>query len=96
MPWSCNHHRNYSEIESYNVVSGKREVITSIFDGPSVSAESVVEFIALAVNEFGPSRDLVRQMAAALELCMECDLTWEAEYEADVLLRRAYQIIGKE
>jgi hypothetical protein len=34
-------------------------------------------------------RSAIRELVAALELCLECDgLSWEAEREADILIAR--------
>jgi hypothetical protein len=53
-------------------------------------AEAVAEFIACALNNYNEARELIRHMAAALEKCMACKgISWEAEHDADILVRRA-------
>ena len=91
MPWSCNHYPTYSEIEAYLPSTGEHEIIADIHDSKGVDAEVLAGLIARAINSFEKNHDMVEQMTAALELCLECDecLTWEAEHEAQALLNRA-------
>jgi hypothetical protein len=90
-PWSCNHYPSYSEIETYLPITGEWEIIADIHDTKGVDAEVVAGLIARAVNGYEKAHDMIEQMAAALELCLACDdcLTWEAESEALIMLRRA-------
>lgn len=94
MPWSCNHYPSYSEIEAYLPLTGNWEIILDIHDTRGVDAEIVAGLIARAVNSYVKTQDLIVQMRAALELCLECSdcLSWEAEHEAQSVLNRARQI----
>jgi hypothetical protein len=91
MPWSCNHYATYSEIAAYVPITGEFEIVTDIHDTKGVDAEVVAGLIARAVNSYEKLRELISQMASALELCLSCSdcLTWEAEQGAEVVLKRA-------
>jgi hypothetical protein len=91
MPWSCNHYVTYSEIEAYVPITGEFEIIADIHDTKGVDAEVVAGLIARAVNSYEKLRELIEQMASALELCLGCSegLTWAAEQGAEVVLKRA-------
>jgi hypothetical protein len=93
MPWSCNHHPTFSEIEAYIPITGNWEIIADIHDTKGVDAEIVAGLITRAVNSYEKNHDLIGQMSSALELCLTCEdcLTWEAEHEARVLLARIKQ-----
>lgn len=90
MPWSCNHYPTYSEIEAYLPSTGGHEIIADIHDTKGVDAEVVAGLMARAVNSYEKNHDMIEQMTAALELCLECDdcLSWEAEHEAQALVKR--------
>jgi hypothetical protein len=54
------------------------------------SAEETANFIAHVVNDYDRLMDLLDEMIGALETCLACEgLDWSAEYEADIVLRRA-------
>ena len=91
MPWSCNHYATYSEIEAYVPITGQFEIIADVHDTKGVDAEGVAGLMARAVNRYKEHRDLIDQMAKAIELCLSCEecLTWEAEQGAEVVLKRA-------
>lgn len=90
MPWSCNHYPTFSEIEAYLPITGNFEIIADVHDTNGVDAEIVASLITHAVNSYDSNREMIEQMASALELCLECGdcLTWEAEHEADAVLKR--------
>jgi hypothetical protein len=94
MPWSCNHHPTFSEIEAYLPITGSWEIIADIHDTRGVDAEILANLITRAVNGYEKARDMIAQMIVAIELCLACSecLTWEAEHEAQVVLRRAREI----
>jgi hypothetical protein len=94
LPWSCNHHPAWSEIVAYVPITGEWEIIADIHDAKGVDAEVVAGLIARAVNSYPKHHDMIVQMTAALELCLECGkgLTWEAEHEAQILVRRAREM----
>jgi hypothetical protein len=94
MQWSCNHYPDYSEIEAYIPITGDWEIVADIHDTKGVDAEILAGLITRAVNSFEKNHDMITQMMAALELCLECDdcLTWEAEHEAQAILNRAKQM----
>ena len=94
MPWSCNHHPTFSEIEAYVPITGNWEIIADIHDTKGVDAEIVAGLITRAVNRYEKHRELIGQMMSALELCLECGdcLSWEAEHEAQTVLNRAKQM----
>src|SRR5271165_1301202 len=71
-PWSCNHHSAYSEIVAYIPIIGDFAIIGDIPDAKGVDAEVVAGFITRAVNGYEKNRDMISQMAAALELCLGC------------------------
>jgi len=93
MPWSCNHHPTFSEIEAYLPITGEFEIIADIHNTKGVDAEVVAGLITRAVNSYEKLRDLIDQMAGALELCLECadGLNWEAEHEAQAVLNMRTQ-----
>lgn len=90
LPWSCKHQADHSEIEAYVAARGEWETIAVIREAAGVDAEVLSGFIVRVVNNYERNRDLIVQMALALELCITCDgkLTWEAEHEAQVVLNR--------
>ena len=94
MPWSCNHYPTYSEIEAYIPITGDWEIVADIHDTKGVDAEVLAGLITRAVNSYEKNHDMIAQMTAALELCLECDecLSWEAEHEAQALVRRAEKL----
>jgi len=94
MPWSCNHYPAYSEIEAYVPITGEWEIIADVHDTKGVDAEVVAGLIARAVNRYEKNHAMIRQMAGALELCLGCAecLSWEAEQEAQAVLRRAREM----
>ena len=90
MPWSCNHHPTFSEIEAYIPITGNFEIIADIHDTRGVDAEIVAGLITRAVNSYEKNHDVITQMTGALELCLQCceGLSWEAEHDADAILRK--------
>lgn len=42
-----------------------------------------------AVDPDKDTLDLILEMIEALELCLECELSWEAEQAAEILVERA-------
>jgi hypothetical protein len=96
MPWSCNHYPTYSEIEAYVPITGNWEIIADIHDTRGVDAEIVTGLIARAVNGYVKAHEMIFQMIVALELCLACSdcLSWEAEHEAQIMLRRAGEMLG--
>jgi hypothetical protein len=90
MPWSCNHYPTFSEIEAYLPITGNFEIIADIHNSKGVDAEVVAALITRAVNSYPKNQDMIAQMAAALELCLDCadGLTWEAEHEAQAVLKK--------
>ena len=98
MPWSCNHYPAYSEIEAYVPMTGEWEIIADIHDTKGVDAEVVAGLIARAVNSFEKTHDMISQMAAASSFASpaaEC-LTWEAEHEAQTVLKQAGRGPGRD
>jgi hypothetical protein len=93
-PWSCRHDRAKSEIEAYVEASGQREIIATLEQAGAFDAEQVAEFIIRAVNDFEKTHSLLEQMTQALENCLACDLTWEVENEADILVRRGRKLLS--
>jgi hypothetical protein len=90
MPWSCNHHPTFSEIEAYLPITGNFEIIADVHNTKGVDAKVVAGLITRAVNSYEKLRELINQMASALELCLSCSdcLTWETEQGAEVVLKR--------
>ena len=93
MPWSCNHHPTFSEIEAYLPITGNFEIIADIHNTKGVIAEVLAGLITRAVNGYSKNQDMIAQMAGALELCLECadGLNWEAEQEAQAVLKKHAQ-----
>lgn len=90
MDWSCNHFQGYSEIEAYNIASGTRQVIAEVTQSKDIDAEVTADFITQAVSDHAEMQKLIRHMASALEMCLACEgISWEAEHDADILVRRA-------
>jgi hypothetical protein len=92
-PWSCNHFPTYSEIEAYLPITGNWEIIADIHDTRGVDAEVVAGLIARAVNDYEKSHDLIADMSYAIELCLQCreGLSWEAEHDAQAVLKKVGQ-----
>src|ERR1700691_4242358 len=90
MPWSCNHHPTFSEIEAYLPVTGNFEIIADIHDTRGVDAEVVAGLITRAVNSHEKSQGMIDEMMCAIELCLRCreGLSWEAEHEAEAVLKK--------
>ncbi len=89
-PWSCNHGQDKSEIEAYCLASGKRQVIAEVPYSNGIDHQRIAEFIGRAVNDYEPARELICSMAQVLEKFLELPtITWEAEHDADILVRRA-------
>ena len=89
-PWKCVHKPGISsKIEAYVEAAGDWQTVATVEQTAFLDAEKIAGFIAKAVNEFGDSRELIGEMASALELCLGCKLTWEAEREAEILAARA-------
>ncbi len=92
--WSCNHYPAYSEIVAYIPITRDFEIVADIHDTKGVDAEVVAGLITRAVNGYEKQLDMIAQMTAAIELCLSCDecLTWEAEHEAQAVLKRAREM----
>jgi hypothetical protein len=93
MAWSCNHHPGFSEIEAYLPITGNFEIIADIHNSSGVDAEVVAGLIARAVNAFPRNQEMLVEMAGALELCLDCSdcLSWEAEHEAEAVLKKLHR-----
>jgi hypothetical protein len=92
-PWSCQHHPEYSEIEAYIEAFGPRKIVVEVRSAAGVEARAVTRFIVEAVNGYARTRQLAGEMMAALETCLEGEsLSWSAEHDAEVVLRRAREM----
>ena len=91
-PWSTKHEATRSTIEAYVEITGDWETVAEVNDDAGIDAEATANFIARVVNEHEKQKELISQMVAALELCLECKgMTWEAEHDASIALQRAKQ-----
>jgi hypothetical protein len=92
MPWSCNHYPSFSEIEAYLPITGNFEIIADIHNSNGVDAEVVAGLITRAVNTCPRNQEMLVEMAGALELCLDCSdcLSWEAEHEAEAVLKKLH------
>ncbi|HEU0118287.1 MAG TPA: hypothetical protein VFR09_06605 [Alphaproteobacteria bacterium] len=89
-PWTCVHQPNKSLIEAYIQRAGNWATIAEVPASPHCNPREVAEFIIRAVNVYERNRGLMSEMAAALDICLETEkLSWAAEHDADVALRRA-------
>lgn len=89
-PWSCVHRSGRSQIEAYVMAAGKRAIVAETFATAGHTAETLAEFIVLAVNSLAGRENLIDEMEAALEICLECGgLNWSAEHDAELALRHA-------
>jgi hypothetical protein len=89
-PWSCRHFPDHSEIEAYVAAAGDWQTIADVRQTAGSSAEEMANFIAHVVNNHDKLIDLLDDMISALEACLACKgLEWSAEYDADIILRRA-------
>lgn len=90
-PWSCIHKPGeFSAIEAYVEAVGDWKTIATVPQTAFLDAEKTAEFIAKAVNDRTDMQGLIDEMTEALESCLACDgLTWEAEHDAEILVRRA-------
>jgi hypothetical protein len=94
-PWSFTYASGCFAIEAYCVASGKRQVIAEVPASAGLNPESVAAFIVTAVNDYDRARELIRHMADALENCIACKgITWEAEHDGDIMIRRAQEWLG--
>ncbi len=88
VPWVCEHKAGQSDVNAYIAANGSWQTIAEVKDAKGIDPEAIAELIARAVNAYHPTQDLIRQLTATLELCLTCDLSWEAENEVDIMLRR--------
>ena len=76
-PWSAKHGRGHSAIEAYIEITGEWGTVAEASDAAGIDAEATANFIVRAVNDHERHKELIGQMAAALEMCLECKgLTW--------------------
>ena len=89
-PWTYRPVPGGMAVEAYVEAAGDWEMVAEIRQTAFIDAEITARFIAKAVNERERNRELVGDLAAALELCLKVPgLTWEAEHEAEIVLARA-------
>ncbi len=93
-PWSCNHHKDGSDIEAYCEATGDWEIVAQTRAAPYVNAKANASYIAHAVNDYERMIATIYELVGALELCLESeDLSWEAEQEAEIVCARAHQAL---
>ncbi|MBI1207281.1 MAG: hypothetical protein GC191_08330 [Azospirillum sp.] len=93
LPWTCTHLDGQSEIEARNAATGVWETIASVKGDEGFDRRAAADLIVKAVNAHESHRELIAEMAAALELCLACNgLSWEAEQEAAPLVERAKRL----
>jgi hypothetical protein len=74
----------------YSMASGKREIIAETHQTSGGTAEAIAEFIVRAINDIDKREHPIKEMAEALEICLECEgLNWSAEHDAEVVLPHA-------
>ena len=89
MPLLCVHRLDYSEIVAQVGTKGNQAIIGTVLNSKFVNAKSVSEFLVRAANRFERNEGYIQQAISALELCLATNrLTWEAENEADLAVRR--------
>ena len=88
-PWSYVCRDGRFEIEATSMASGKTEIVAEIKPTAGFSPEGLAEFIVGTVNALERREHIINVMIAALEICLADNLSWEAENEADIALRRA-------
>ncbi len=89
-PWNAVHRRDCSLIEAYVEGLGDWQTVAEVRPTGHIDVEETANFIVRAVNDYQLNNEFIDELVAALELCLESKgLTWEAEHEADVLIRRA-------
>lgn len=89
-PWSSVHFEGRSNVEAFVEPLGDWVVIAKVEDNLNVVAKETSDLITKAVNEYERNQEIIKELIAALELCMECpELTWEAEHDAELVLMRA-------
>lgn len=87
IPWR--RRGNTALIEGYFPALGNWVVMAEAHDTPQLSASDVAKLIVGAINR-KEQNDVFDELVAALKLCLECDgLSWEAEHDAEIALRRA-------
>lgn len=89
-PWEYVLRQEIWAIEAYSPLTGQREIVAEIPSASGFPAEATAEFIVYAVNTMQQQKRLISEMTLALEMCLECEgLTWSAELDAEIVLRRA-------
>jgi hypothetical protein len=95
LPWACQHYPDHSEVKAYVPASGIWETVADVRRTAGASAETMADYLMYVVNNHEKMREMMGDMIAALELCLQTEgLTWEAEREAEITVRRAKEIIG--
>lgn len=94
-PWSCVHHPDHSEIQTYVEAAGDWQTIADVRHTGGFTAETMANFIIRVVNDYEATQHLIDDMIGALETCLECKaLDWAAEHDVEIVLRRARAIRG--
>jgi hypothetical protein len=89
--WSCKHYPDHSEIEAYN--GEGRVSFAHLPQTPGLSPRGMAEYIVALANLFALNQSALKQMKAALELCVEDrNISWAAEHEAEIALIYARQL----
>lgn len=87
--WTCYHHIDGSDVTAYVMASGGLETIAQTRQANGIDARANAELIVRAVNNHDRYWPIINDLVSALELCLQCQgITWEAEQEASVVLRK--------
>jgi len=81
-------------IEAYVEAAGDWQIVAEIKQTAFLDAETTANYIVKAINNSEPRQKLIGDMIAALEMCLKCKgITWEAEQEAEVVIKRAKELL---
>jgi hypothetical protein len=93
-PWSAVRRSGKAVIEGFVDQTKQWERVADIEASPHVDRRAAADFIVRAVMDYAINRALIMHMAEALEDCLECDgLTWSAEHDAEIMVRRAREVV---
>lgn len=89
IPWAIHNQKDGSNIDAYIDAIGEWATIARTMPVEGVNPQEVAEQIIHAVNNYEKQEAMLGEMVMTMKLFLECDgISWEAEHDADILLRR--------
>lgn len=90
VPWSALRRAGRNVVEAYVDASRTWVRLVEVIPSEHVHARATADFIIQALMAYDKNRALIASMIGALEICLDCKtLSWEAEHDAEIVLRRA-------